>query len=154
MPTHKTELAKKLDSISAKQRPSGFEVGVALLCLTATYITTGTEAATDVIDIGEIPAGAQLVPSLSRVISEGIGGTGATIAKLGDATVDNRYSTTAIALTAAGVVAVTPTNAVALIPYTVTPETTRIKATLALASGSITAGKRVRFELIYRMPGH
>lgn len=154
MPTHKTELAKKLDATSAKQRPLGHETGAGLLCLTATYITTGTEVATDVIDIGEIPAGAQLVPTLSRVISEGIGGTGAAISKLGDAAVDDRYSSTSIALTSAGIVAVTPTNAAALIPYTITPETARIKATLALSSGSITAGKKVRFELIYKLPGH
>jgi hypothetical protein len=124
------------------------------MCLTATYTTTGAEAAADVLEIGDLPAGAQLIPGLSRVVSEGVGGTTATIAKLGDASDDDRYSATAIALTNAGIVTVTPTNAIALTPYTITADTRRIKGVLGLAAGPVTAGKKVRIELIYKMAGH
>ncbi len=152
--TLQTALAKNQDSTAAKSRPNGFETGAGLQCLTATYTTTGNEADGDVLEIGDLPVGAQLLPSLSRVVSEGVGGTTATIAKLGDADNDDRYSATAIALTSAGIVAVTATNAIALEPFTVTPDTQRIKGVLGLASGSFTASKKVRVELIYKMPGH
>jgi|GEM_PF-1683479 len=152
--TFKTALAEKQDSTAAKNRPNGFETGAALLCLTATYTATGTEVASDVIDIADLPIGAQLVPNLCTVVSEGLGGTTGTIAKLGDAEDDDRYSATAIALTAAGIVAVTPTNAAMLTPHTVTEATQRIKGVIGLASGSFTAGKKVRFQLVFKMPGH
>ncbi len=155
MPTFKTQLATKQSSTTTpKTRPTGFETGAGLLCLTATYTTTGAEAAGDVLEIGDLPVGAQLLPSLSRVVSEGVGGTTATIAKLGDAKDDDRYSTTAIGLTATGIVAVTPTNAAALEPFTITHETRRVAGVLGLASGSFSAGKKVRFELVYKMQGH
>lgn len=150
----KTDIAKKLDSTSPKARPLGRDTGAGLLRLTATYTATGAEATDDVIEIGEIPVGAELVPNLCTVVSEGLGGTTGTLAKIGDSAVDNRYSTTAIAVTAAGVVSVTPTNAVALLPYRATAETNRITATVGLASGNFAAGKRVRFQLVYTMSGH
>lgn len=154
MPTFKTALAAKQDSNNPRTRANGFETSAGLQVLTATYTTVGTEAADDVISIADLPVGAVLIPSLSRVISEGIGGTGATAATIGDASDVDRYSATAVALTAAGIVAVTPTAAIALTPHVITEATKRITATLALASGSITAAKKIRFELVYKMPGH
>ncbi|HWL54281.1 MAG TPA: hypothetical protein VNQ90_17710 [Chthoniobacteraceae bacterium] len=153
MATIKTDLIGKLEATSPKARPLGYETGASLLRLTATYTATGDEAAGDVIEIGELPIGAELVPNLCTVISEGLGGTTGTITKLGDAEDDDRYSATAIALTAAGIVNVTATNAAALTPYRVTEETKRIAGTIGLASGSFTAGKKVRFQLVYVMSG-
>ena len=123
------------------------------------YTTTGAEAAADILDIVELPVGATFLPSLSRVSSEACGGTGFAIASLGDgvsggaaAVTAARYSSTAISLVTAASSAVTPAVAQAAVPTAVTEATNCIKGTIALSSGSVTAGKKVQFIIAYRMP--
>lgn len=120
--------------------------------LTATYTTTGAELANDVINIAAIPVGARVVADFCRVSTDGVGGTGAAIAKLGDAASDNRYSATSIAIVSAGTTLVTPVAAFAVAPTPVTAGNEVIKATVALSSGSFTAGKKITFRLAYLLP--
>ena len=153
MATLKTDLASKQDSNSPKLRASGFLAAGTVSRVSATYIATGAEVAGDIIDIADLPAGAQILPGRGTIATDGVGGTGATIATIGDAGSAARYSSTAVAVVAAGVTAITPANAVAVAPYTVEAGNTRIKAVIGLTSGSLTAGKKSRFELIFSAPG-
>jgi len=122
-----------------------------VLYATATYTATGSEAADDVVQVVQLPVGAQVIPDLCKLTTDGVGGTTATVAKLGDASDDDRYSATAIGITSAATnTAFTATNAIALTPFTITEATKVVTATLGLASGSFTAGKKVRFRIAYR----
>src|SRR4029077_4495500 len=85
---------KRLDSQVASGELRRIEV---------TYTTTAAEVAGDVLNVYQLNNGVVVLPEESWVASEGIGGTGITISKLGEAVDDDRYAT-AIALTAAGIV--------------------------------------------------
>ena len=163
MPTlFKTDIATAQDATNPRNRANGFLTTAEILRLTAVVVIAGTEADGDVIDIGDLPNGAQLIPGHCQVSTDGVGGTGATVASIGDAGSATRYSSTAIAITAAGTTTVTPTSAAGATPYAVTipapgvsgTATNRIKATLGLTSGSLTAGKLLRFTLFYVIPGN
>jgi hypothetical protein len=119
-----------------------------LLWATVTRTVDATEAAADVINIIDLPAGAELVPDLMKVANDGAGGTSVVISKIGDAEDDDRYSATNIALTAAGNVSVTPTNAIVVTPFKITETTKTIKATLA-GTLPMTAGKKIVFKVPY-----
>jgi len=151
---YKTDLIKKIDALSVKQRPSGNQLGAALQRQTATYTFTGEEADGDIIELGELPVGATLLPDLSKIISEGVGGTGGAISSIGTPNDDDAYSSTSINITSAGINAITPTNASMLSPIVVTEATKRVIAKLALTSGSFTAGKKIRAQLVFTQPGH
>lgn len=133
-------------------RPEGQRVTGDVLFLQALYTTTGAEAAADVINIGLLPIGAIIIPHLSRVSCEALGGTGTAISKIGDAADDDRYSATSIAVTSAASTAVTPVAGGETSLYKVISETNVLKATVALSSGSVTAGKKLLFLIAYRMP--
>lgn len=115
------------------------------------YVVKGTEAANDVINLCDLPIGAMVYPEHCAVVSEGIGGTGVTFSKVGDAKVLDRYSAAALALTAAGWVpfVVVPANRIA--PFVIDSETKTIKATL-VGTLPATAGKKVRVRIGYRLP--
>ncbi len=129
-------------------RLSGATLTPMLLWATVTRTVDATEAAADVINIIDLPVGARLVPDLMKVANDGAGGTSVTISKIGDAEDDDRYSATAVALTAAGNVAVTPTNAISVTPFTITETTKTIKAVLA-GTLPMTAGKKIVFKVPY-----
>lgn len=135
------------DRVSNDQTLSG-QVRVAS-CL---YTMTGSEAANDLIAICSLPVGARLMVDLCRVSSEACGGTGTAIATLGDIGDDDRYSATSISLTSAATTAVTPTAAIGLTPYSIAAGNEIIYGKLALSSGSTTAGKLVRFRIVYILP--
>jgi len=120
--------------------------------LRATYTATGTEVAADTIAICKLPVGAVVVPHDCRYAYAAMGGTGTALASLGDAGSANRYSSTSVAVTSAGTVAVTPTNAIALTPYEIEAGNETILATLALTSGTITAGQKITFWIAYIIP--
>ena len=154
MATLATDIALAQQSLKgASARPDGGKVFGAYHVLEAVYTTTGAEAATDVIDIGILPEGCIVLPEKSKVACEASGGTGTAVSKLGDASDDDRYSATSIALTSAAVTDVTPAVATGVITRTpVTADTNTIKATLALTSGSVTAGKKIVFLIAFRKP--
>jgi hypothetical protein len=125
------------------------------------YVTTAAEVAGDILNVYQLNNGVVVLPEQSWVASEGIGGTGVTISKLGDAVDDDRYSATAIALTAAGLInPLTPNMAASVLvrtptnsgdPLTAAPATNVLKAVLA-GTLPVTAGKKVIFGIAFRLP--
>lgn len=116
------------------------------------YTTAGTEAANDLVNVITLPIGAVVLPELCRYAYEASGGTGTAIATLGDAGDDDRYSATSVTITSAGYTAVTPVADRVLTRYAVTSATNTVIAKLGLSSGSVTAGKKVKFVIAYRLP--
>ena len=154
MPILKTDIAEaQQDYRGLAKRPDGAKVTGKLGYLEAVYTTTGTEANGDIIDIGDIPEGAIVLPERCRIASEGCGGTGTAITALGDSVTTNRYSTTGYSLMSAGLKDVIPVLETSVIVRTpVTAATKTIKARFALSSGSVTAGKKIVFMIEYRHP--
>jgi hypothetical protein len=120
--------------------------------LRATYTATGTEVAADTFAICKLPVGAVVVPHDCRYAFAAMGGTGTALASLGDTGSASRYSSTSVAVTSAGTSAVTPTNAIALTPYEIEAGNETILVTLALSSGTMTAGQKITFWIAYIMP--
>ena len=112
--------------------------------LRATYTVDGTEAASDTITIGKLPAGAKIIGG--RVWNEACGGTGFTVAKIGTAASDGCVSATATGITAAATTAITQ---VAGLPAGAFDGATDLIATLGATRGSMTAGKKVVFDIAY-----
>jgi len=145
--------AAQQDYRGLSKRPDGSKVTGKYGVLEAVYTTTGAEAAADIIDIGDIPVGAVVIPEESRIASEACGGTGFTAATIGDSAASARYSATAVSLVTAASAALTPALATGVTLRTpVTESTKTIKATLALSSGSVTAAKKVVFTIVFRHP--
>lgn len=126
-------------------------VGRALQIRESRYTMTGAEAAGDVINIMNLPVGAQVKPELCRVINEAVGGTGTALSKIGDVGDDDRYSATSISLTSAASTGVTPVGALTN-AYVIQAGNETLKATVALSSGNTTAGKIVIFQIAYLLP--
>ncbi|GAT35616.1 hypothetical protein TSACC_3687 [Terrimicrobium sacchariphilum] len=153
MATVKTDVATSQSSNSVRDRGDSNKVSGDIRIAEAVYTTTAGLAAGDIIDIVQLPIGAIVLPERSWVANEASGGTGAAIAKIGDAEDDDRYSATSIDLTSAGARAVTAVNTTAVLVRTpVTKTTNTIKATVALTSGNVTAGKLIRFSIAYILP--
>ncbi|MBN8708981.1 MAG: hypothetical protein J0I10_06345 [Verrucomicrobia bacterium] len=153
MATVKTDVATAQSSSNPRDRGDGNKVTGDLRIAEAVYTTTTALAASDVIDVVTLPVGAIVLPERSWVASEGTGGTGTAIAKLGDALDDDRYSATSVAIASAASSAVTAAAATSVVVRTpVTKDTATVKATVALSSGTVTAGKVVRFSIAYLLP--
>ena len=133
------------DRVANSQNTSG-----RLMRASALYTTTGLEASGDVIDAMALPIGAILHADQCRVSTDGTGGTSPVVSQIGDAANGARYSSTSITL-AAGTVAVTPVTANKVTPYSITAGNEIIKATITF-TGSLTAGKLIRFDLAYLIP--
>lgn len=110
----------------------------------ATYTTAGTEAADDTITLGKLPYGAKVIGG--RYWYEALGGTGTAIAKLGTSTTTDLLSATSVTISSAGTTAVTPKAGLAPDAF---DGATDVIATLALSSGSVTAGKKVIVDIEY-----
>jgi hypothetical protein len=110
------------------------------------------EASGDIIQFGRLDPGITVQPDNMKILSEGIGGTAVTFTAVGDQQVPNRYSTTALPLTAAGFVPVVP------IVTTTIPEPVITKDVNDIIQGTlggtlpVTAGKRIWLRVRYRMP--
>ncbi len=119
---------------------------------TAIYTATAAELTGDIISILDLPIGSVVLPDLCKVMTDGVGGTGA-ITTLGDAGSINRYSATSIAVASSGINAVTGTNAIAVAnpPYRVVAGNETLKATLTLST-ALTAGKLIVFRIAYILP--
>lgn len=152
MATLKTDI-RAGQSGNVRERVEGQKVTGDVKTFFATYTTTGAEAASDELEIVGLPVGAILLVDTLRVSTDGVGGTTATLATLGDKADPDRYSATAVGITnAASFSTVTGVNANAVAPYAVTASTNVVTATLGLASGSFTAGKKVAIRGSFRMP--
>lgn len=124
---------------------------------TATYTVTTALAANDVIRIAKLPAGAQVIPHLSQIDSDGVGATTATV-KIGDldttvagvdASDDDRYGA-AIDVNAAGKdLFDSSTRGVASnTPYTLQSDSW-ITATVATLTGTATDARKLTFRIAY-----
>lgn len=114
------------------------------------YKFTGAEATGDILNLVQLPNGTIVYTEHSAVSSEGIGGTTVTFTKIGDAVDDDRYSATAVALTAAGFVPLTVIAANRAVPWVIDKDTNLIKAVLG-GTLPATAGKRIWLKLAYRV---
>ena len=119
---------------------------------TLEYKFLGSEVSGDFLQFGRLDPGVTVQSDNIKLLSEGIGGTTVTLTALGDQQVANRYSTTAIAATAAGYVAVVP------VPATTIPEVVIISGVNDVIQGTLggtlpaTVGKRIWLRIRYRMP--
>ena len=120
--------------------------------VSALITTTAAWAANDLVHVFTLPIGSVLIPEECRVSMEACGGTGTAFASMGDDGNASRYSATSISLTSAATTAVTPTAANALAPFVIVPGTEVIKFTVALSSGTVTAGRLIRVRLTYIAP--
>jgi hypothetical protein len=116
------------------------------------YKFLGTEASGDTIKFGQLPPNVAIYADDIKLISEGIGGTTVTLTTLGDQQTTNRYSTTAIPLTAAANgAAVTPVVATTVPLVTITAGTNDVVQGVLGGTLPATAGKRVWLRIAYRM---
>lgn len=115
--------------------------------------TTAAWAADELISVCKLPIGAQVIPSLCRLGCEASGGTGATIATLGDIGDDDRYSATAVVTTSEASLPFVERVANAHTPFVIDTEANSIiKAKIGLSSGNFTAGKKILFKIAYILP--
>lgn len=116
------------------------------------YKFTGSEASGDILQLFQLPPGVAVYADDIKLLSEGIGGTTVTFTALGDQQTANRYSTTAIPLTAA-------VNGAAVVPVAATtvPMVTIVSGVNDVIQGTLggtlpaTAGKRIWLRIPYRM---
>jgi hypothetical protein len=114
------------------------------------YAIKGTEAAGDILKLGQIQNGVVVYPEQSAVISEGIGGTAVTLTAIGDQASANRYSSAAVALTAAGFVPLTVIAANRAAMAKIDSTNNVIQATLG-GTLPATTGKKFWLKLAYRI---
>ena len=161
MATYYTDLTDASNTQrDAHTREDSRLAGSQLLLATATYTTNATsETSSDFINIVELPAGAVVVPSLSRVLHEDIGTE--LVFDIGDASDANRYALAVTLGTNAGVKyfiaeAATALPAAVTTPYTIpTPAANANDDRLIVAdittATSITASQTIIFEIVYRV---
>ena len=153
MATHKSDIITALDSQSLiDKQVDGDRTNGLLLLAVIEYVLKGTEAATDTIELFDLPSGATIIPEMSQMVCANPGS--ALVLKVGDAADDDRYAHTMTA--SAGGVIPFHTGA-ANIPVGITApvrttERTRIKATVTTAT-SLNAEVKLRFTIAYRIRG-
>ncbi|GAT33292.1 hypothetical protein TSACC_21705 [Terrimicrobium sacchariphilum] len=153
MATVLTDVATFQASTNPKDRGDANKVSAEIRIAEAVYTTTAGWSDGDIINVVTLPIGAIVLPERSWVATEATGGTGTAISKIGDASDDDRYSSTSITLTSAATIAVTAASSTGTIVRTpVTSATNTIKATCALSSSTVTAGKKIRFSIAYILP--
>ena len=113
---------------------------------------TGETAAAsgDIVKLARLDPGITIFSNEIVVYSEGIGGTSVTFTALGDQQTANRYSTTAVALTAAGWVNVTPAVATTIPDVLIVKDVNDVLQATLGGTLPATAGKRIWVRLKYR----
>lgn len=144
MANFNADIATQQASIDGATRVDGSLYTGKRLVMRATYVFVGTEAANDTLTFGALPNGARL--TAAKLFTEGVGGTTGTIATLGTLASASLYSSTAAAITAAGVVSFT---LVAGLAPAAADGSTAIVGTLGLASGAFTAAKTLQVDFEY-----
>jgi hypothetical protein len=128
-----------------------------LLYATTRYTFTGSEAVNDTFNLAYLPKGAVPVPQLSHASHDGTGATALTL-NIGDggtALIAANATRYAAGISIGGATAQsTPFQggACATVPNRLT-EPTKLVATLATKTGSITAGKVLCVTIAYRVKG-
>jgi hypothetical protein len=150
MPTFNSETYDAQTGGNPRNRLSSAATNAEIRIAEIEYKVKGTEAAGDILKLYQIQNGVVVYTELSAVSSEGIGGTGVTLTKIGDAADDDRYSTAAVALTAAGFVPLTVIPANRAVPWVTDGTSNVIQATLG-GTLPATAGKRFWLKLAYRI---
>lgn len=121
-----------------------------LECLRVEYALAGTEATGDTLNLGILPIGAKVIPSLSKIVCEDPG-TALTVS-VGDSTVAARYCNGAALTTAhddfftklPSVTAV----AAQYVPVEITDSLKTLVATLVLVTAP-TAGAKITFYIVF-----
>ena len=134
--------------LALSARPGSNKVSGVVLVAEATYTIVGTEVATDLIDIVKLPAGAKVIPHLSRITGEALGTT-ATLS-VGDTDSSpsaTRYSS-ALDIHAANDLTLTG-GAASLTPFTLLTNCW-IQAVFASLS-TPTAAKKITFRIAYTL---
>lgn len=109
------------------------------------------EVSGDILKFGRLDPGVTVLANEILFVTEAVG-SAATITAIGDQAVANRYSTTAVTLTAAGYFAVTPVAA------TTIPDIVIVKDVNDVLQGTLggtlpaTVGKRFWVRVKYRLP--
>ena len=117
---------------------------------TLEYKFVGTEASGDILKLGRLDPGTTVIADEMKVLSEGIGGTSVTFTAVGDQAVANRYTTTAIALTAAGFVSLTPVAATTIPEVVITKDVNDVIQGTLGGTLPATVGKRIWVRVRYR----
>jgi hypothetical protein len=115
------------------------------------YAFVGTEASGDILKLGQLPPGVTIVNKM-ELVSEGIGGTTVTFTAIGDQQTANRYTTTAVPLTAATAgAAITPVIANTVPPVTITKDVNDVIQGTLGGTLPATAGKRIWLRVPYNL---
>jgi hypothetical protein len=113
--------------------------------------TGETPAATgDIIKLARLDPGITIFSNEIVVYSEGIGGTTVTFTALGDQQTANRYTTTAVPLTAAGWASVTPAVATTIPDVVITKDVNDVLQGTLGGTLPATAGKRIWVRMKFR----
>jgi hypothetical protein len=107
-------------------------------------------ASGDIIKLARLDPGITIYANEIVVYSEGIGGTTVTFTALGDQQTANRYTTTAIALTAAGWVSVTPAVATTIPDVVITKDLNDVLQGTLGGTLPATTGKRIWVRMKFR----
>ena len=118
---------------------------------TLEYKFIGTEASGDILKFGRLDPGVTVQSDSMKLLSEGIGGTTVTLTAIGDQQTANRYTTTAVAATAAGFVAITPAVATTIPEVTITQGTNDVIQGTLGGTLPATANKRIWLRVRYRL---
>jgi len=146
-----TDTYQKQASTNPAAQPLGQTISGDVQEITGTYTILGTEATNDVLPLFKLPVGAILRDMW--VSTDGVGGTSVIFSEVGDAGNADRYATTDIALTAAGIeIKMTATATQALTPFVIDSAANQTVTGTITHGGAPTAGKLVVVRAEYRMP--
>jgi hypothetical protein len=146
-----TDTFQKQNSTNPAAKPDGSAISGDIREITGTYTCTGSELTGDTLPLFKLPIGASLREMY--VSTDGVGGTSVIFSEIGDAGDADRYATTDIALTAAGVetkMTARATNALA--PFAVDTAANQTVTGTITHGGAPTAGKVIVLRASYRMP--
>lgn len=155
MPTIQSEYyTNQVDELVRNRAASNIAYGeVRVLTIEYKFGWKSGEAAAasgDIVKLARLDPGITIFSNEIVVYSEGIGGTTVTFTALGDQQTANRYTTTAIPLTAAGWAPVTPVVA------TTIPDVVIVKDVNDVLQGTLggtlpaTVGKRIWIRIKFR----
>lgn len=150
MPTFNSDFYANQANELVRNRNASNVANGEIRAATYEYKFLGTEASGDILKLGRLDPGVTVIADEIKVLSEAIGGTSVTFTAVGDQAVANRYTTTAIALTAAGYAPLVPVAA------TTIPEVAIVKDVNDVIQGTLggtlpaTAGKRIWVRVRYR----
>ena len=109
-----------------------------------------TEASGDIIQIGRLDPGVVVHADEVTVMSEAIGGTSVTFTAVGDQQVANRYSTTAIPLTAAGYNKMVPVAGTSIPEVKIVKDVNDVLQATLGGTLPATAGKKIWVRVRWR----